>query len=135
MQRKRTPKGLSAAARQAVDDHYANPCPELISRHPEIAERLDVLERYWVATQDLPVRKAAKVVGKGLSTIDEWVARLEEGGPGNLAKRSARPHNMRPREKHTPELVALITELRNEHFAWGRDKIYYHLLKWAGAPA
>jgi len=50
MQRKRTPKGLSAAARQAVDDYCANPCPELISRHPEIAEHLDVLERYWVAT-------------------------------------------------------------------------------------
>jgi len=63
MQRKRTPKGLSAAARQAVDDYYANPCTELSSRHPEIAERLDVLERYWVATQGLPVRKAAKVVG------------------------------------------------------------------------
>jgi len=62
-QRKRTPKGLSAAARQAIDDHYANPCPELSARHPEIAERLGVLERYWVATQDLPVRKAAKVVG------------------------------------------------------------------------
>jgi len=82
MQRKRTPKGLSAAARQPVDDHCANPCPELISRHPEIAGRLDVHEHCWVATQDLPVRKAAKVVGKGLSTIDEWGARSRS--PANL---------------------------------------------------
>jgi len=65
------PQGPVRAARQAVDDHCANPCPELISRHPEIAERLDRRERYWVATQGLPVRKAAKVVGKGLTTIDE----------------------------------------------------------------
>jgi len=127
MQRERTPEGLSAAARQAVDDYYANHCPELSSRHPEIAERLDVLERCRVATQDLPVRKAAKVVGKGLAAIDEWVARLEEGGPANLAKRSTRPRNMRLRERRTPELVALITELRNERFAWGRDKIYHRL--------
>jgi len=86
-----------------------------------------VLERYWVATQGLPVRKAAKVVGKGLTTIDEWVARLEEGGPANLARRSKRPHKVRPREKRTRALVALITRLRNRHFAWDRDKIKRYL--------
>jgi len=127
MQRKRTPKGLSVAARQAVDDYYANPCPELSSRHLEIAERLEVLERYWVETQGLPVRKAAKAVGKRLATIDEWVARLEEGDPANLAKRSTRPHNVRPREKRTRALVALITRLRNRRFAQGRDKIKRYL--------
>jgi len=121
MQRKRNPKGLSAAARRAVDDHYVNPCPDLISLHPEIAERLGVLERYWVATQDMPVRKAAKAVGKGLSTIDQWVARLEEGGPANLAKRSTRPKNMRKPDKRTPEVLTRIKKLREEHPSASRD--------------
>jgi len=111
----------------SVDDYYANPCLELISRHPEIAERPDVLERYWIATQGLPVRKAAKVVGKGLTMIDEWAALLEEGGPANLAKRSTLPHGVRTREKRTRALVALITRLRNRSFAWGRDKIKRYL--------
>jgi len=129
MQRKRTPKGLSASARRAVDDHYANPCPELSSRHPEIAERLDVLERYWVATQDLPVRKAAKVVGKGLTTIDQWVARLEEGGPANLAKHSTRPKNIRKPDKRTPEVLTRIKKLREEHPSASRDLLYDLLRK------
>jgi len=80
-QRKRTPKGLTAAARKAVDDHYGNPRSDLCSLHPEIAEHLDVLERYWISTQDLPVRKAAKAVGKELTTIHEWGTRLEETSP------------------------------------------------------
>jgi len=129
MQHKRISKCLSAAARQAIDEHYANPCPELTLRCPEIAGRLDALERCRVATQDLPVGKAANVVGNGLAIINEWVSRFEKSGPAKLVRRSTRPHNMGLRERRTPELVALITELRNKHFAWGRDKIYHRLLE------
>jgi len=81
MQRKKTPKGLSVAARQAVDDHYANPCPELISRHPEIAERLDVLERYWVATQEtgVPAATARKLLPSLTQVFGLEVARVSAG--------------------------------------------------------
>jgi len=103
------------------------PVHELISQHLEILECMDVLERYWVATQGLPVRKTAKVLGKGLSMIDAWVVQLEESGSANLAKCSTRPHSVCPREKRTRDLAALITRLRNKRFAWGRDKIKCYL--------
>jgi len=47
-----------------------------------------MLERCRVATRGLQARKAAKVVGKGLTTTDEWVARLEEGDPANWLRSS-----------------------------------------------
>jgi len=108
-------------------DYYANPCTELRSLRPEIAERLDMLKGCWIANQGLPVRKAAEVVGNVLATIDEWGARFKEGSPANPAKQSTRPHNVHPHEKRTWALVVLITRLRKRRFAWGRGKIKRYL--------
>jgi len=83
MQRKRTPKGLSAAARQAAHDASAGLCPELASRHPEIKERLDVIRRHRKANERMTQLQAAQVVGHGLSTLKEWIKLLEAGGPAN----------------------------------------------------
>jgi len=101
----------------------ASLCPELTSRHPEIKERPDAIVRCRKASERMTHPQAAEVVGHGLSTLKGRIKLPEAGGSVNLAKRPTRPHNMRPREKRAPELVAQITEMRSERFAWGRDKI------------
>jgi len=83
MQRKRTPKGLSAAARQAAHDASAGLCPELDSRHPEIKERLDAIRRYRKANGRMTQPQAAEVVGHGLWTLKEWIKLQEAGGHAN----------------------------------------------------
>jgi len=59
MQRKTTPKGLSAAARQAAHDASTGLCHELASRHPEIKERPDAFRRYRKANERMTQLQAA----------------------------------------------------------------------------
>jgi len=127
MRSKNPPEVHASPARYATHDDSTGLCPELPSRHPEIKERLDAIRRYREAKGRMTQLQAAEVVGHGLSTLKEWINLLEAGGPANFAKCSTRPHNTRPREKRTLELVVLISNLRNKHFAWGSDKIYSHL--------
>jgi len=125
--RSKSPRSPCRVVRQATHDDSASLCIELTSSHPEIKERLSPIRRYRKANKRMTQLQSAEVLGHGLSTLKQWIKLLETGGFTNLVKRSTRPHNMRAWEKRTFELVALITELRNEHFARGREKIYPHM--------
>jgi len=46
----------------------------LISRHPEVAERLDAVERFRTAKESLPSAQAAQAVGYPQSTLYGWDA-------------------------------------------------------------
>jgi transposase InsO family protein len=82
------------------------------------------------------VSEVARQVGVSRQTVHAWVARYARDGLGGLVDRSKRPASC-PHQV-SPELEAVICELRREHPRWGPRRLQHELARtgrWAPVPA
>jgi transposase InsO family protein len=100
---------------------------------------LSVMEQRYQAVLAI-VQDGWKVVeisqhlGVSRQTIHTWLARYEQGGLAALADRSHRPHSCP--HQISPELEALICEMRRTHPGWGSERIEFEVSKRvASAPS
>jgi len=75
----------------------------LIFRHPEVAERLDAVERFRNAKDSLPSAQGARAVGYPRSTLYDWDALYKED-PASLVNGSRRRKTAPARILRTAEL-------------------------------
>jgi transposase InsO family protein len=78
------------------------------------------------------VVEVARRLGVSRQSVHTWIARYERGGLGALADRSHRPEHC-PHQV-SPELEALICELRRHHPGWGPRRIEHQLARMGGDP-
>ncbi len=101
-----------------------------------IAERISVELRLRAVTEVLgraPVVEVAERFGITRQTVTAWRKLYESEGLNGLASRSRRPHSSPGRT--SPEVEALICELRRHHRRWGARRIAYELQKEIGDHA
>lgn len=84
---------------------------DLISRHPEVAERLDAICCFRDAKTRMTVHDAAEAAGYPLSTLYSWDTQYD-GDPASLANLSRARKTLPERLARTPEITARIRELR-----------------------
>ncbi|MDV7136785.1 helix-turn-helix domain-containing protein [Williamsia muralis] len=77
-----------------------------------------------------PVVEVAERYGVTRQTITGWRKRYEAAGPDGLGDRSRRPHSSPTRI--SPDLEALICEMRRHHRRWGARRITYELAREIG---
>jgi len=89
-----------------------------VFRHPDVAERLDAVERFHNAKDSL---RSAPAMGYPRSTLYGWDA-LYKGDPASLVN-GLRPRKTVPaRTVRTSDLRAAILKMR-KRLAWGIEKI------------
>jgi len=93
----------------------------LIFRHPEVAERLDTVERFRNAKDSLPSAQAVQAVGYPRPTLYGWDA-LYKGDLPSLVNGSRRSKTPLVRTARMSELQAAILKI-HKRFAWGIEKI------------
>jgi transposase InsO family protein len=71
------------------------------------------------------VTEVAARLGVARQSVHNWIARYEQGGLAALADRSHRPHSCS--HQISPELEALICEIRRKHPSWGPKRIEHQL--------
>jgi len=96
----------------------------LIFRHPEVAERLDTVERFRNAKESLPLAQTAQAVCYPRSTLYDWDA-LYKGDPASLVNASRRRKTAPIRTVRAPKLRATILKMR-KRFAWGHREDLRH---------
>jgi hypothetical protein len=64
--------------------------------------------------------------------VHRWIARYEAGGLAALADRSHRPHGCS--HQISPELEAMICELRRQHPGWGPRRILHQFGRQSVGP-
>ena len=80
-----------------------------------------VVQDGWMVTE------VAQRLGAARQSVHNWIARYEDGGLPALADRSHRPQTCS--HQITPELEAMICELRRKHPGWGPRRIEHQLFK------
>src|SRR3954465_14742665 len=78
------------------------------------------------------VTEVAQRLGVARQSVHNWIARYEAGGLAGLADRSHRPQTCS--HQISPELEAMICELRRKHPGWGPRRIEHHLAKQGTDP-
>jgi transposase len=78
-----------------------------------------VLQDGWKVTE------VADRLGVTRQEVHKWITRYEAGGLAALADRSHRPHGCS--HQISPELEAMICELRRHHPGWGPRRIHHQL--------
>jgi transposase InsO family protein len=91
---------------------------------------LSVMEQRYQAVMAVvqdgwKVTEVADRLGVTRQAVHKWIARYEVGGLPALADRSHRPHSCA--HQISPELEALICEMRRVHPAWGPRRIVHEL--------
>jgi transposase len=71
------------------------------------------------------ITEVADRLGVSRQAVHKWIARYEQGGLSALADRSHRPQSCA--HQISPELEALICELRRQHPGWGPRRILHEL--------
>jgi transposase InsO family protein len=71
------------------------------------------------------VVEVADRLGVSRQTVHNWIARYEQGGLVSLTDRSRRPTHCP--HQISPDVEAIICELRREHPGWGPRRIEHHL--------
>jgi transposase InsO family protein len=71
------------------------------------------------------ITEVAARLGVTRQAVHKWIARYEAGGLAALADRSHRPNSCA--HQISPELEALICELRRQHPGWGPRRILHEL--------
>lgn len=71
------------------------------------------------------VTEVADRLGVSRQAVHRWITRYEEGGLPALADRSHRPASCA--HQISPELEAMICELRRKHPGWGPRRILHEL--------
>jgi transposase len=80
-----------------------------------------VLQDGWKITE------VADHLGVARQTVHRWIARHEAGGVFGLSDRSNRPQSCS--HQISPELEALICEIRRQHPGWGPRRILHELAR------
>jgi transposase InsO family protein len=98
---------------------------------------LSVMEQRYhaviaVVQDGCQVTEVARRLGVARQSVHNWIARYEAGGLAALADRSHRPHGCA--HQISPELEAMICELRRKHPGWGPRRIEYQLAKQGVQP-
>lgn len=93
---------------------------------------LSVMEQRYQAVMAVvqdgwKVSEVADRLGVSRQSVHKWIARYEAGGLPALADRSHRPQSCA--HQISPELEALICELRRQHPGWGPRRILHQLGK------
>lgn len=93
---------------------------------------LSVMEQRYQAVlavvQDgLKVTEVAARLGVARQSVHNWIARYEAGGLAALADRSHKPQSCP--HQISPELEAMICEIRRKHPDWGSVRIEHELAK------
>jgi transposase InsO family protein len=87
------------------------------------------MERYQavmaVVQDGWKITEVADRLGVTRQAVHKWLARYEAGGLPALADRSHRPHSCA--HQISPELEAMICELRRQHPGWGPRRILHEL--------
>jgi transposase InsO family protein len=91
---------------------------------------LSVMEQRYQAVMAVvqdgwKVTEVAARLGVARQSVHNWIARYEQGGLAALADRSHRPHSCS--HQISPELEALICEIRRKHPSWGPKRIEHQL--------
>ena len=80
-----------------------------------------VLQDGWKVTE------VAQRLGVARQSVHNWIARYEQGGLAALADRSHKPASCS--HQTSPELEALICEVRRKHPGWGSVRIEHELAR------
>jgi transposase InsO family protein len=93
---------------------------------------LSVMEQRYQAVMAViqdgwKITEVADRLGVTRQAVHKWIARYEAGGLAALADRSHRPNSCT--HQISPELEALICELRRQHPGWGPRRILHQLTK------
>jgi transposase InsO family protein len=93
---------------------------------------LSVMEQRYQAVMAVvqdgwKVTEVAARLGVARQSVHNWIARYEQGGLPALADRSHRPESCA--HQISPELEAMICELRRKHPGWGPRRIEHQLTK------
>ncbi len=78
------------------------------------------------------VSEVAEHLGVARQTVHRWITRHQAGGVLALADGSHRPHSCR--HQISPDLEALICEIRRKHPGWGPRRILHELARQAIHP-
>jgi transposase InsO family protein len=93
---------------------------------------LSVMEQRYQAVMAVvqdgwKVTEVARQLGVARQSVHNWIARYETGGLPALADRSHRPQTCS--HQISPEVEAMICELRRKHPGWGPRRIEHQLAK------
>ncbi len=102
--------------------------PEVPESDSDVAARVTVEIRLRAVTEvndGAPVGEVAERYGVTRQTVTAWRKRYEAGGLEALADQSRRPHSSPGRI--SPDVEALICEMRRHHRRWGARRIAYEL--------
>lgn len=91
---------------------------------------LSVMEQRYQAVMAVvqdgwKITEVADRLGVTRQAVHKWIARYEAGGLAALADRSHRPHSCS--HQISPELEAMICELRRQHPGWGPIRMLHQL--------
>jgi transposase InsO family protein len=78
------------------------------------------------------VTEVAAEIGVSRQSVHMWVARYRSGGLAGLADRSQRPRSS-PNQA-SPQVEALVCELRRAHPKWGAQRIVHELMRSPAPP-
>lgn len=112
------------------------PNQELSESDSDIAARVTIEIRLRAVTEvneGAPVGEVAERYGVSRQTVTAWRKRYEAGGLDVLADQSRRPHVSPGRI--TPDVEALICEMRRHHRRWGARRIAYEMTLEIGGRA
>ncbi len=98
---------------------------------------LSVMEQRYQAVMAVvqdgwKVAEVARRLGVARQSVHNWLLRYQSGGLPALADRSHRPQGCS--HQTSPELEALICEIRRKHPGWGPRRIEHHLAKEGASP-
>ncbi|MGU3497942.1 IS481 family transposase [Mycobacterium sp. C31M] len=110
--------------------------PNVPETDSDVAARVTVEIRLRAVTEvkdGAPVGEVAQRFGVTRQTVAAWRKRYEAGGLDGLADQSRRPHCSLGRI--SPDVEALICEMRRHHRRWGARRIAYELTLEIGEQA
>jgi transposase len=97
---------------------------------------LSVVEQRYRAVLDVaagvPVTEVGERFGVSRQSVHAWVRRYQQGGLGALSDRSRRPKSS-PGQV-SPEVEAVVCEMRREHPRWGPVRISHELKRAKVSP-
>jgi transposase InsO family protein len=98
----------------------------------QVLVELSVMEQRYQAVMAVvqdgwTVTEVARRLGVARQSVHNWIARYEAGGLPALADRSHRPHSCA--HQISPELEAMICEMRRKHPGWGPRRIEHQLAR------
>jgi transposase InsO family protein len=78
------------------------------------------------------ISEVAAEIGVSRQSVSSWLARYRQAGLAGLADRSRRPRSSP--SQASPELEALVCELRRDHPRWGAQRILHELMRSSAPP-